>query len=417
MNFSYWFSKKIRVGRGAATSSSTGAVIAVAGVALAVMVMELTLAVVAGFKHQIERKLMGFESAVTIMPPYDYDREEVLPQMHLTDSLISLIKQSVPGAIPVGVASRQAIVKTDSDFIAVQCVAYDDNHNCDFERSNLTVGKQDVFPLRADSIVISSTMARKMKLDTASRPFVYFFVNDRPVVRRATVGAIYNSNFSDYDNTVMYAPMSMMQSLTDDSAAIMSVAVENLGECSADKIESISDELQSRIVEHYRTGRLSEVYLVTNVLERGATFYSWLGLLDTNVVVIFILMVCVAAFTLISSLFIIILDCVGTIGILRSLGTTGNVVSRIFIYVVFRLVGLGMIIGNVVALGIIAVQNKTHFLPLNPEMYYLDSVPFELTWQAVVILNICVLAGAWLILVLPARMASRISPDTIMRYE
>ncbi len=97
--------------------------------------------------------------------------------------------------------------------------------------------------------------------------------------------------------------------------------------------------MQSALLDAYREGRIGEVYPVDNIFHTGAIFFSWLDLLDTNVVVIFILMVCVAAFTLISSLFIIILDRVSTIGVLRALGATRGQVSAVFVNVALRLGG------------------------------------------------------------------------------
>ena len=141
------------------------------------------------------------------------------------------------------------------------------------------------------------------------------------------------------------------------------------------------------MLEAYSRGEISGVYPVNNVYNSGALFFSWLDLLDTNVVVIFILMICVATFTLISSLFIIILDRVPTIGLLRAIGATRRQVSRIFVYTALRLVGLGMIIGNVLAIGLMLIQNATHFLPLDPHMYYLAYVPFEINRISILALN------------------------------
>lgn len=76
-----------------------------------------------------------------------------------------------------------------------------------------------------------------------------------------------------------------------------------------------------------------------------------------------------------------------------------------------------MLAGNAVALGIIALQDATHFLPLDPQMYYLSHVPFEISLPAILLLNAGVGAGAWLLLILPARLAARIDPAATMRYE
>ena len=164
-------------------------------------------------------------------------------------------------------------------------------------------------------------------------------------------------------------------------------------------------------------GALTRVYRTSDITQTGALYLNWLDLLDTNVVVIFILMLCVAAFTLVSSLFIIILDRVTTIGILRSIGASRSLVSGIFVNIAMKLVGTGLLIGNILGIGLILIQSATHAVPLDPQMYYLSYVPVEINWLWLLLLNVGVGCGAWLILILPARLAARIDPASAMRYE
>jgi len=416
MNFSYWFAKRLRLRHGAPASTATGAVIAVTGVALALMVMELCLAVTAGFKHEIERKVLGFDAPVSVLPAYDSNTATSDTELRCTDSLTAVIADAVPDAVQIPVFRRHSILKTDNDFMAVQCLARGAGHDESFERENMVSGSWPDFNsmAEADSIVISTVMAGKLGLNVGDKTLMYFFVDDRPKVRRAYICGIYKSNFGEYDNSIVYAPLDMMRRLGNDSVSATSIALEGIEK---EHIDEVAGRLQNELLNAFSTGRLKQTYPVTDILTSGAVFFNWLDLLDTNVIVIFILMIAVAAFTLISSLFIIILDRVQAIGILRSLGATGHTVSRVFVFVALRLVGIGMIIGNALSLGIIVMQNVTHLLCLDPDMYYIDYVPFELNWTSVVLLNIGTAVVAWLILILPARIAVRVDPASTMRYE
>lgn len=82
-----------------------------------------------------------------------------------------------------------------------------------------------------------------------------------------------------------------------------------------------------------------------------------------------------------------------------------------------RLVGIGMVIGNVIGIGLLVLQKHTHIIPLDPEMYYLDSVPVEINIWSMLALNFGVIAVSWLILILPARLASNIDPAKTMNYQ
>lgn len=126
---------------------------------------------------------------------------------------------------------------------------------------------------------------------------------------------------------------------------------------------------------------------------------------------IFILMLAVAGFTLVSSLFILILERVHTIGVLRALGGSRPFIRQIFVDLGLRLVVMGLIAGNIAGIGLLLVQEYTRLLPLDPEMYYLDSVPVEIVPWHFVVMNIGVVAVSWLILMIPATVASHTDPS------
>lgn len=415
MKFDYWFSSRLRLRRGASSSTDTGVIIAVVGVALALAVMELSLAVATGFKGEIRRKVLGFSAPVAVAAPYDPTTAHTEASFAPSDTLLRVVADFIPeGTRAVESARLQAIVKTDSDFAAVEMVGYGPGHDYTFERSVFTRGTLPAFAEGAprDSIVISQHLASALRLDTAERPFLYFFIDGEVKARRATVAGIYKSNFGDYDAAIAFAPLPMLRSLC--GGRVSAIDIEGVPES---RIDTLSHSLQMELVSQYRAGHLPTLHPVTDVHQTGALYFNWLDLLDTNVVVIFILMLCVAALTLISSLFIIILDRVSTIGVLRALGAKRSEVSAIFVHVAMRIVGLGMLIGNVLGLGLALMQRATHALPLDPEMYYLAYVPVQINWWAMLALNAGVAAAAWLILILPARLAARIDPASTMRYE
>ena len=152
-------------------------------------------------------------------------------------------------------------------------------------------------------------------------------------------------------------------------------------------------------------------------MRSGAMYFNWLSLLDTNVTVIFILMLAVAGFTLVSSLFILILERVRTIGILRAAGASKRLIRSIFIDLGFRLVGRGLVIGNLVGLGFLLIQKYFHVVPLDPDMFYLNSVPVEIVPWQIVALNIGIIFASWLILLIPAGAAADTDPAKAIETE
>lgn len=408
MNTSLWISRRLSLrGKG---SSTAGVVIAVSGVALALIIMEFTLAIVVGFKDGIRNRLMGFDAQVTVCPADGR-------YLQATPELIESVRKRVPDA-DLRLALRQpALLKTDNDFEGLVFLAQSPDADYSFEKGNIVEGEWPDYASDScdNKIVISVPTAKALGIGIGDKVYSTFFVDGNVKMRRHSIAALFQSNFGEYDRTVAYASLNGLQKV----AGIDSISGNRLDirGIDIDNISMTAERLQAGLVSDAAAGTLDSYYPVDSVLRTGALYFNWLSLLDTNVTVIFILILCVAGLTLVSSLFILILEHVTMIGVLRAMGASKMFVRNIFVGMAMRLVGLGMIIGNVLGIGLLLIQTHTHIVPLDPEMYYLNSVPVEIQPPAFVALNIGVAAVAWLILVLPARLAASIDPAKAVKYE
>lgn len=398
-------------------NNRVASVIAVVGVSCALAVMLLTLSVSQGFKTAIREKLSGFTADISVTPPYNYNKGVQSEYLTADPSTVDLIKKAVPGA-DISFALRQpGMLKTDDDYSVLLFTAFAPDHDFVFEKSNLTQGRFPSFRAGGggDSIVVSQTVASRLGLKTGDRVSAFFFAGDNIRARKFTIAGLYSSNFGDFDKTVCYAPLGMLQRVCGlDSLGASAIEVRGVA---PDSITQTAERLQTDFVHRAEAQQSDSILVVDNITHSGAMYLNWLDLLDTNVIVIFIIMCCVAAFTLISSLFIIILNGIPTIGILRALGAGKPMVRNVFVQVAMRLVGLGLIIGNVFAILLLWLQQKYALMPLDPEMYYLSAVPVEFFWPGIAAIDLGVIIAAWLVLILPARMASSVSPSRTMRYE
>lgn len=416
MNFSLWASKRLRLGASSG-ANATGVSIAVAGVALAVIIMECSLAVVLGFKNQITARIIGFDSQITISPAYDADTGSSKQYIRLDSTLALASSVALPEATPSLKFHLPGMLKTDDDFAGAYFVGYDSAHDYAFERNAVIDGSLPDFLSATDAakIAVSKTMANTLGIATGDKVYAYFFENESVKQRRLEIGAIYETGFSDYDKTIVFAPISTLQQIAGaDSSEGTAIAINGIPE---PQIEDAASDLQQLLLTLYSTGDIDSLYPVDNVRHTGAMFFSWLDLLDTNVVVIFILMACVAGFTLVSSMFILILDRIPAIGLMRSLGATRSQVRMVFVNLAMKIIFRGLAIGNIAGLGLLALQSHYRWLKLDPEMYYLPYVPVEINWWWMLWLNLGVIVAAWGILVVPSALAARISPSQTMRYE
>lgn len=402
----------------ASTGHRHGAAVGVAviGVALAVVVLEWTLGVVTGFRAEITQKVMSSQPPVVVQPAYDYTTGRQAPWVSSTPNLEQLIQSVMPGAHTALGLTHPMVLKTRDDFYAV--VAQASQLAPSIMVDEVVAGTLPLWPDSAqiNDIVISSDVARRLGLAVGDKVDACLFVSEGVKVRRPRVAAIVDTRLGNHDKALIYTSMSWLQ----EAAGIGNGQGTYIGVYPPpghDDYARQAADLQTAIITAASQGALDEVYPVDNVMHTGQMYFSWLGLLDTNVRVIFILMLCLGAFTLISAMFILILERVATIGLLRSLGMTVGGVSRIFVWMAQRLVLKGLIWGNAIGLVTLLVQQWTRVLPLDAAMYYVSWVPVKIVWWQIAALNLGVLVMAWMVLILPARIVAKVSPAATMRFE
>lgn len=419
MSFSSFISRRLSLRDGGRRFWPPAIIVAVGGVALSFMVMLLAIAVVTGFKAEISRKIMGFDAQIRIMPLASFYGDEDVA-IALDGNLRQIIDSGL-GDLPEGykpetvVSLRQAaMLKTDNDFMGVAFRSFGDGYGWDFERENLVEGSipNDSLPR---GIMISETMGDKLGLRPGDKVDAYFFVGETVRPRKFEITGIYRSDFGEYDNLVAYVAPSMISRMLKLSGH-EGEAVEIRG-LPADDIIPAAQRLQSVLSAAYAKGDIPQNMAVTSVYSSAAMYFNWLGMLDTNIVVILILMGCVSGLMLVSCVLILILQRVRMVGLLKSLGASNRQVGMIFVRLGVRVTLSGLLIGNAVALAMIGIQWRWHLLPLDPESYYLSFVPVELPFSSWAMLNSATAVMAFVIMLLPAAAVSRLSPVKVMRFE
>ncbi|MBK6838788.1 MAG: FtsX-like permease family protein [Bacteroidetes bacterium] len=127
-------------------------------------------------------------------------------------------------------------------------------------------------------------------------------------------------------------------------------------------------------------------------------------------------MIIVAGINMISALLIIILERVKMIGTLKALGTRNINIRKIFIYISGILLFRGLLIGNVIGIGLCLIQKKFQWIHLDQESYYISHAPISLDPFHILVLNLGTLVICTAMLVIPSMIVSRISPIQALRY-
>ena len=417
MNVALHIARRLGLKTGRTRRLSPGIVVGYVGVALAITIMLLSMFVVNGFKKDIREKLLGFNAPITILAPENVEHPAYTAGIRLTDTLQNTIKSAIPNSTTALTINQPAIFKTDNDFQGIVLKGIQPGA-WDFFSQNIIDGS---IPSIEDetgdnSVVISASTAKKLGIKTGDRLTTHFLENNNLRTRKLTVTGIFETHFHEFDNTFAATPLPLLQNLNHvDSLTATSIEVRGIPfESISENAEKLNRQLLNEAIANPRSFSIAKVSTIENTCGQ---YLNWLDLLDTNVIVIVILMACVSGFTLISSLFIIILEHVNTIGLLKAIGATNGLIRRIFIYMAHRLVVGGIIVGNILAITLALIQKHYQILPLDPEAYYLNNVPIDFNWTTILIVDAAAILVAAIILILPSHLIARLSPATSLRYE
>lgn len=399
--------------QGSRNVSRPAVFIAQLGVALGLAVMLVTIAVSFGFKHEVRDKAVGFSSHLHISNYESAQSYEALPVA--ADSALWHTLTAMPEVSHVQrYATKAGVFRTDDDFMGYVLKGVGEDYDLSFYAQYLQEGELPQFSdsVASGKILISREIASKLQLGVGDRVDSYFLQGNMRA-RRYTVAGIYQTGFSEYDRVFALTDLKAVQTLNRwEPDQVTGVEVMLTG---FDEVEPMNWELGSlldRTQDSY-----GEQYFVQSVTDLNPGLFAWLDVLDMNVLLILVLMVGVAAFTMISGLLILIIERTPFIGVLKALGASNGMVRKTFLYLAMLIIGKGMLWGNVVGLALCALQKFTRLVTLNPQDYYLDCVPIEFNWPLIVTVNVVMFVLSVLILIVPSHLISRIYPTKAMRFE
>jgi len=388
--------------------------IAIAGVAVGLAVMLVSVSVVFGFKHTIRNKVVGFGSHIQVANFMTLQASEQYP-IQMGDSMLKVLR-AIPGVKHVQrFAVKQGILKTDKDFLGVAFKGIAADYDTTFIHQNLVAGAIPHFSdtVGKQQMIVSQAIADQLNLKLGDKVFAYFIDNTGVKARRFTIAAIYQTNLSQFDKVTcfidLYTAVKLNAWETDQaSGAELTVNDFNLlNQTAARVVEKVN-----RTIDSY-----GETYSSQTIQEMNQQIFSWLDLLDLNVWIILGLMLAVAGVTMISGLLIIILERTAMIGILKAIGARNTTIRRTFLWFAVFTIGKGMLIGNLIGLGLIVLQHYTGLVKLNPATYYVSTVPVEFNLLVWLLLNVATLVISVFVLIAPSYLVSKINPAASRRYE
>ena len=368
--------------------------IAVISIAISFLVMILAVAISGGFRKELRDGISAISGDIQLTAP-DLNYVGETDPISTTQPWRDVVEQQEGVQDIVPAVYRAGIVRSG-----------DNIHGVLFKG----------VPSGPDSlgVRVPSRLARMLGLSEGDRLLAYF-VGERVKVRNFHVTDIYPSILSGDDNLVVFAGLQDMQRLNGWSEEEVSALEIGLTDKSNAALEEMTDRIGTIVL--LSTPQEEEAVLATSALNKYPSVFSWLDLIDQNVVMILVLMTIVAGFNMISGLLILLFRNISTIGTLKSLGMTDRAISEVFLRVSSNLVFKGMLIGNGLALLFCLIQGTTHLIRLNPENYFVSFVPVHI--QPLMILGADAVAYVviMLLLLIPCLFISRVDPAKTVRAQ
>ena len=413
MNFELFIVKKIiRSRTGKKSGANTLVNVSVIAIALSMAVMILSVAILAGFKKEIKDKLTGFGSHIQITTLTSNNSWETGP-INIEQPFLEQLRQDpeVSGIYPF--ATKPGMVQSGKELQGIILKGVAPGYNWDFFSRNLTAGRiPDLSNPDSLEVLISKSLANLLKIAPGMKIPTYF-IQDPPRMRPFKVCGIYETGLQEYDQVFVYCNLQQIREINDWQNTQISGFEIRLHD------PSKMDEVASRIREEVdkATIQSGNIMQVKTLNDLAPGFFDFLSLTDTNVWVILTLMILIAGFNMISGLLIIILDRTKMIGTLKALGTDNRSMAKIFLYQATYIIGKGLLLGNLIGIFLAMIQDHFHLISLNPESYFVDSVPIHINMAHLLLLNAGTLLLTLIMMLIPSTLLTRISPGKTIKFD
>lgn len=417
MNFEFFLAKRIHFSKeDAGNKRVTPPVvrIAMAGVAIGLAVMIVAVAIVVGFKKEVRNKVIGFDAHIRLTNFDNNTSFESVP-IAVSDSLYDALRHTDGIRHIERYATKPCIIKTDTDFQGVVLKGVDADFDTTFFKNHLVEGEiLSIDPVNRTNRVLISRATANLLHFSLNDSFIAYFINEQDVQgRKFLITGIYDTGFADYDKLFVLCDIKHIRRINGwepDMVSGIALFIDHYN-----RLDEITEDLYFSLIDH--KDRLGNTGYIRSVKELNPAIFNWLAVLDSNVFIILALMILVSGFTMISGLLIIILERTNMIGILKALGENNNSIRKVFLYVAFFLILKGMFWGNVIGLAFCYLQSHFRWLKLNPDVYYLDSVPIDIGWPAILLINSGTLVASMLMMIAPSYFITRIEAVRSIRFE
>lgn len=410
MNFEFFLAKRMRSSTSSESTVSERIIkIAITAIALGVIMILIALGTSLGLQKEIKAKTIALSGHLRIAPFENNNSSiSVTPIKTATlDQVYWKEEDKIAHAYPY--ISTGVLFKSGNEFEGGIVKGLDHNFPKQKLERYLQKGCFPTFgPSLSKEILLSATLAQKLNLSIGDRVTAYFQNTKEgglPKLRYFNLAGIYQTGFPDFDHNYGFIDLRHLQRINqwkDDEIG----GVEVFTSPGTD-VKSYASSVYNKLPPHIDVQTVDELY-------RG--IFDWISLFDFNVLIILIVMIIVGTLNMATALLVLILERTRMIGVLKTLGATGNQIQQIFLINAGYIIIKGLVIGNILGGIILFSQHTYQWLRLDPATYFVEAIPIDLPFELVIGLNVLVFGVCIAILWLPTIIIGKIDPTKVLQY-
>lgn len=411
MNFEYFIAKRFIDSKTYKSSISAPIIkIGIVAIALGIIVMLIAIATGIGLEQKIREKVIAFNGH-TIISNYDTNNSQESIRPISTKQEFYPEFTSVSGIKHIqGVTTKSGVIRKEEVYEYVMVKGVGADYNWTYFKEYLVEGKlPDFSGKRNEELLVSRYLADRLHLKVGDSINTYFLKDDErqpPSILTYIIVGVYNSGFKDFDQLFVIGDIKHIKRLNrweKDQVGNFEVFIEDY-----DQLDQKDEAIYKAIPSTLKTEKVSD---------RFYTIFEWISIFDKNIYGIIGIMILVAGINMITALLVLILERTQVIGILKALGSSNVSVRKIFLYNATYLIIVGLFWGNLIGLTLLFAQKYLNLFPLDPDTYYVSSVPVYLNLGYILALNLGTFLLCMAMLLIPSYIITKISPVKAIRFE
>ena len=383
--------------------------IGISAISLSLIIIVFSFAVTKGMQNEIKSKIYSLNGFLKIQSYGNFELGSKQKPISPDSILLAKINKKVEVKKVEKIIEEFCIVRTSKEFDAI--IFKGVNSNYDFSRIKKYIVRgtaPNISNKYSKEVLISKSTATRLNIDFGQKIEILFSRESQknPFISVFTVSGILETGFKDMDEMYLLGDYTHLQRINNwEDNEVGSLEVH---------LKKIDDDVNFSYEIYNET---SSDYDIVTTSDNFFSVFEWIKLFDKNNLIIIFIMSFIGVINIISIIIILILEKVNFIGLLKALGATDNSIRKYYLYIASYLISKGLFIGNLISVFIIFIQKKFKIIKLDPNVYYVDFLPLEISFRDFIFANSLVFIICIISIFFPVSAISKIVPRTTIKFD